>query len=56
MLDLNKRGRDVRAFVEFLEKWIIATLKEFDIEGEIRSDRVGVWVRRKDKKRKDEHF
>ncbi len=30
MLDLNKRGRDVRAFVEFLEKWIIATLKEFD--------------------------
>ena len=57
MLDLNKRGRDVRAFVEFLEKWIIATLKEFDIEGEIRSDRVGVWVRRKDKKRgKMEHF
>ena len=50
MLDLNKRGRDVRAFVEFLEKWIIATLKEFDIEGEIRSDQFGVWVRRKDKK------
>ena len=57
MLDLNKRGRDVRAFVEFLEKWIIATLKEFDIEGEVRSDRVGVWVLRKDKKkRKDGAF
>ena len=51
MLDLNKRGRDVRAFVEFLEKWIIATLKEFDIDGEIRSDRVGVWVLRKDKEK-----
>ena len=51
MLDLNKRGRDVRAFVEFLEKWIIATLKEFDIEGEIRSDRVVSGFAEKIKKR-----
>lgn len=51
MLDLNKRGRDVRSFVEFLERWIINTLQEFNIEGEIRPDRVGVWIRRKDKKK-----
>ncbi len=49
MLDLNKRERNVRSFVEFLEKWIIATLQEFNIEGEIRPDRVGVWISRKDK-------
>jgi lipoyl(octanoyl) transferase len=51
MLDLNKRERDVRSFVEFLERWIIATLQEFNIEGEIRPDRVGVWIRRKDKEK-----
>jgi len=51
MLDLDKRGRDVRSFVEFLERWIIATLQEFNIEGEIRPDRVGVWIRRKDKEK-----
>ena len=49
MLDLNKRGRDVRAYVENLENWIIATLTEFNIKGEIRSGRVGVWVTRPDK-------
>ena len=49
MLNLNKRERDVRSFVEFLEKWIIATLQEFNIKGEIRPDRVGVWICRKDK-------
>jgi lipoyl(octanoyl) transferase len=46
MLDLKKRGNDVRAFVAGLEDVIIATLAEFDIIGERREDRVGVWVRR----------
>ncbi len=46
MLDLNKRGQDVRAFVAGLEDWIIATLAQFNVTGERREDRVGVWVRR----------
>ena len=46
MLDLKKRGNDVRAFVAGLEDVIIASLAEFDISGERREDRVGVWVRR----------
>ena len=46
MLDLRKRGRDVRAFVRLLEQWIIETLACFDIVAERREDRVGVWVRR----------
>jgi len=49
MLDLNKRGRDVRAFVKQLEAWVIATLDEFNVTGEIRDGRVGVWVVRDDK-------
>jgi lipoyl(octanoyl) transferase len=49
MLDLNKRGKDVRKYVNSLEEWIIQTLAEFDIKGERRKDRVGVWVVRKDK-------
>lgn len=49
MLDLNKRGRDVRAFVKMLETWVIATLAEFNVKGEIRDGRVGVWVERDDK-------
>lgn len=49
MLDLNRRGRDVRAFVERLEAWVIDTLAEFNIKGEIREGRVGVWVARPDK-------
>jgi len=49
MLDLNRRGRDVRAFVRRLEDWIIAALAEFNIRGEIRDGRVGVWVARPDK-------
>ncbi len=49
MLDLNRRGRDVRAFVQSLENWVIATLAEFGVTGEIRPDRVGVWVTRPDK-------
>lgn len=49
MLDLNRRGRDVRAFVTNLEAWIIATLAEFGVKGERREGRVGVWVARPDK-------
>ncbi len=48
MLNLNDRGRDVRAYVQNLERWIIATLADFDVTGEIRDRRVGVWVRRPD--------
>ncbi len=44
MLDLNKRGRDVRRFVCALEDWIIAALAAFNVKGERRTDRVGVWV------------
>ena len=46
MLDLKKRGNDVRAFVAGLEDVIIATLADLDIIGERREDRVGVWVQR----------
>jgi lipoyl(octanoyl) transferase len=45
MLDLKKRGQDVRAFVAGLEEWLIATLAAFNVKGERREDRVGVWVR-----------
>jgi lipoyl(octanoyl) transferase len=49
MLDLKRRGPDVRRFVASLEEWIIRTLAAFNIRGERREDRVGVWVRRADK-------
>ena len=49
MLDLNKRGRDVRAFVKSLEDWVIAALADFNVKGEILEGRVGVWVERDDK-------
>jgi lipoyl(octanoyl) transferase len=49
MLDLNRRGRDVRRFVTALEDWIIATLGEFNVRGERRAGRVGVWVERPDR-------
>jgi lipoyl(octanoyl) transferase len=49
MLDLNTRGRDVRRFVLALENWVIATLAEFNVTGETREGRVGVWVVRPDK-------
>lgn len=51
MLDVGKRGRDVRAFVQQLETWVIATLAEFNVRGEIREGRVGVWVERPEKPR-----
>jgi lipoyl(octanoyl) transferase len=49
MLDLKRRNPDVRAFVAALEDWITATLASFNIRGERREDRVGVWVARPDK-------
>ena len=49
MLDVGRRGRDVRRFVAQLESWVIATLAEFNVTGEIREGRVGVWVTRHDK-------
>ena len=49
LLDVGARGRDVRKFVQQLEAWVIATLDEFNVKGEIRDGRVGVWVTRHDK-------
>ena len=49
MLDLKRRGPDVRRFVATLEEWIIRTLARFNVRGERREDRIGVWVRRPDK-------
>ena len=49
MLDLKRRQPDVRRFVASLEEWMIRTLARFDVRGERRADRVGVWVRRPDK-------
>jgi len=49
MLDLKRRRQDVRAYVATLEEWIIRSLSHFNVVGERRDDRVGVWVRRPDK-------
>src|SRR5256885_2470333 len=49
MLELKQRRPDVRAYVASLEEWIIRTLAAFDVRGERRQDRIGVWVRRPDK-------
>jgi lipoyl(octanoyl) transferase len=46
MLDLTRRGRDVKQFVCSLEQWMIDTLAEFNVQGERRKGRVGVWVDR----------
>ncbi|ESR26553.1 lipoyl(octanoyl) transferase LipB [Lutibaculum baratangense] len=49
MLDLKRHGQDVRHFVRQLEEWLIRTLATFNVKGERRDDRVGVWVRRPEK-------
>ena len=49
MLNVAARGRDVRCFVRQLEDWVIATLDQFNLRGEIRPGRVGVWVQRPEK-------
>ena len=46
LLDLRGRGQDVRRYVAALETWLISTLARFNVRGERREDRVGVWVRR----------
>lgn len=49
LLDVGKRGHDVRLFVQQLEAWVITALSEFNVTGAIRDGRVGVWVDRPDK-------
>ncbi|HVT25746.1 MAG TPA: lipoyl(octanoyl) transferase LipB [Rhizomicrobium sp.] len=44
MLDLTRRKKDVRAFVRDLEEWLIQTLALFNVKGERREGRVGIWV------------
>ena len=46
MLDLNRRGKDVRSFVRGLEQWLIGALGEFGVPADVREGRVGVWVAR----------
>lgn len=46
MLDLRKRGPDVRCFVHNLEAWVIQALASFNVKGERREGRVGIWVDR----------
>ncbi|MDA1310040.1 MAG: lipoyl(octanoyl) transferase LipB [Proteobacteria bacterium] len=48
MLDLKRRRQDVRCYVQALEDWLIGTLARFNVEGERRAGRVGIWVRRSD--------
>ena len=48
MLDLKERGPDVRRYVHSLEEWVIRTLAIFNVRGERRTGRPGVWVRRTD--------
>ncbi len=49
MLDLKRREPDLRRFVSALEAWLIGTLAAFNVRGERREERVGVWVRRPEK-------
>ena len=49
MLDLNKRGKDIKKFVKNLEAWIIHTLAEFNVVGKSQNGRVGIWIERSDK-------
>ena len=49
MLDLRRRGPDIRRFVASLEEWIIRTIAAFNVRAERREDRIGVWVRRPEK-------
>ncbi|MGO9700056.1 MAG: lipoyl(octanoyl) transferase LipB [Xanthobacteraceae bacterium] len=49
MLDLKRRAPDIRRFVATIEEWIIRALAAFDVSGERRDDRIGVWVRRPNK-------
>ncbi len=44
MLDLQKRGANLRQYVHDLEEWVITALKTFDVQGERRTGRIGIWV------------
>lgn len=48
MLDLKQRGADLRRYIKDLEHWIIDSLAEFGVQGDVREGRVGVWVTRPD--------
>jgi lipoyl(octanoyl) transferase len=48
MLDLKRRGPDLRRYVHDLEEWIIRALARFDVRGERRAGRVGIWIARPD--------
>lgn len=45
LLDLSRRGKDVRRFVHALEGWVIATLADFGVEAWAVPDRIGIWTR-----------
>ena len=49
MLDLNKRGKDIKKYVKNLETWVIRSLEKLEITGETRPGRVGIWVSRPNK-------
>ena len=50
MLDLGLRGKDIRKYVSLLEEWVIQALATFNINGERRPGRVGIWIDRGDGK------
>jgi lipoyl(octanoyl) transferase len=54
MLDLKRRKPDIRCYVASLEDWLIRTLRRFQVRGERREDRIGVWVRRPERGAGDE--
>lgn len=45
MLDLRRTGGDIRSFIGNLERWVIGALSDFNVRGEVRPGRVGVWVK-----------
>lgn len=46
LLDLRQHGQDIRCYVKDLERWVIDALAHFDVRGETRNDRIGIWVER----------
>jgi lipoyl(octanoyl) transferase len=48
MLDLKRRGADIRAYVHALEEWLIRALARFNLKGERREGRVGIWIAERD--------
>jgi lipoyl(octanoyl) transferase len=55
MLDLKRRKPDIRCYVASLEEWLIRTLRRFQVKGERREHRIGVWVRRPERGAGHEH-